>query len=249
MTLDYRCKEEEHTIAGVVYTSYAYRRDLCICEARRNAERGRLDRETREGLADTARFLKHEQYMERCGLEGDLLEKTLEGMKKRADVSGLDQARTDAHIFVRDFPARKGMIISGHSHVGKTHIAAAVVKALIEKPEPVEAHFIKAVDIFPRLIQGYREGNSDPVEYYARVPFLAIDDLGLERLKEDSDWAYSQLLSIIDKREACRRWMFISTNLDKEGLLKRYKDRVTNRLFRCCVWRSIVGKAYTEVGE
>lgn len=70
------------------------------------------------------------------------------------------------------------------------------------------------------------------VKELAEIPVLVLDDLGVERIKENyrEDFATQRLDRIIDTRYSENRITFYTTNLDQPELVKNYGTRLVSRL-------------------
>lgn len=91
--------------------------------------------------------------------------------------------------------------------------------------------------------EGYRRRdstNEDALRRYQQVTFLAIDDLGAERLTE---WGADRLFEIVNERHNELRPMLLSSNLTPNALATRWNqqvgdgesgDRIINRIIESC---------------
>ena len=118
-----------------------------------------------------------------------------EGRRGRVD-EGLFRATMEN---AKDFAANpKGwMVLDGTTGSGKTHIAAAIVNAIVERGEP--AKYISALDI-PDLIRNERFEDDDGAEggsfrSLMDAPVLVIDDLGAQQVTNWIDSKIDQLLT------------------------------------------------------
>jgi len=150
--------------------------------------------------------------------------RTYEQQTRRA----LERARS----FVAGFgePERRGLLIIGPQGTGKTHLAAGILLALLDRQVP--ARFYTAPGLVAELKRAIPE---DRVLEVARalvdVPCLVIDDLGKEYIKspgerasayESAVWVQEQLFSIVNGRYEEDRPVIITTNLTDAELGERY---------------------------
>ncbi len=109
----------------------------------------------------------------------------------------------------RDIRSGEGLFLYGHSGVGKTHLACAVLNQLKEDHWTAFAHVPTLLDQLRR-----QAVTLDPL---IRVELLVLDDLGSERT---TDWALEQLLVILDGRINRNRSTILTANYDSEQLAK-----------------------------
>lgn len=112
--------------------------------------------------------------------------------------------------FAAKFPKIKsgeGLFLYGHSGVGKTHLACAILNQLKEDHWTAFAHVPTLLDQLRR-----QAVTLDPL---IRVQLLVLDDLGSERT---TDWALEQLLVILDGRMNHNRSTILTANYDSEQL-------------------------------
>jgi len=116
--------------------------------------------------------------------------------------------------YVRDFPneARPGLLLLGEPGTGKTHLAVAALRRIIEKG--FEGLFCDYQNLLDRIRSGYdAASNSSDREAY-RVALdaevLLLDDLGAHRV---TDWVEDTITSIITYRCNNRKPLIATTNL------------------------------------
>jgi DNA replication protein DnaC len=128
----------------------------------------------------------------------------------------------------------KSLILQGLPGRGKTFFMLTLIKELLTTARrPLhEIRFINASDLDDRVSEEIRRYNS--ASYYLNslieVPFLFLDDFGVEGSKERAERNY---YTILDKRLANRRPTVISTNLMDNEILTTFGSRIDSRLKQC----------------
>ena len=121
----------------------------------------------------------------------------------------------------------KNMIFTGKTGLGKSFLCSCMANELIHRG--VSVMYIKAPEMFNEITFN---GNQELRRQMYSVQMLIVDDLGTEK---QTDMRYSDLLEILDKRQALHDKMgyatVISTNMDPKGLLSYYDERICSRLF------------------
>jgi DNA replication protein DnaC len=120
-----------------------------------------------------------------------------------------------------------GILISGPVGSGKTRLAAAVVRHLIESG--VEALFVTAERFFAKLRETLQTGASEESVFseFVGVPFLVLDDLGAGSL---SDHERRSALALLDRRMNAKRPTIATTNWDLQRIADLMDDRIASRL-------------------
>jgi DNA replication protein DnaC len=156
--------------------------------------------------------------------------------------------------YVRDFPneSRPGLLLIGEPGTGKTHLAVAAMRRIIEKG--FECLFCDYQTLLDRIRSGYDpSSNSSNKEAYRialESEVLLLDDLGAHRV---TDWVEDTVTSIVTSRCNNRKALIATTNLpdgevgssltEKSALGKpeyrvtlseRIGSRARSRLFEMC---------------
>lgn len=155
--------------------------------------------------------------------------------------------------FADDFPNenRPGLLLIGEPGTGKTHLAVAALRRILEKG--FECLFCDYQNLFDRIRAGYDpSSNSSDREAYRDAldtEVLLLDDLGSHRV---TDWVEDTITSIITYRCNHRKPVITTTNLpdadagsavyEKTAIGTQYRttlrdrigDRARSRLFEMC---------------
>ncbi len=118
-----------------------------------------------------------------------------EGRKGRADETMFRSATEAARRFAENPDG--WLVLEGTTGAGKTHLAAAIVNALIERGAP--AKYISALDL-PDLIRDERFDDTHGVSAFESLisaPILVIDDLGAQ---QSANWVEAKLDQLLTHR-------------------------------------------------
>lgn len=135
---------------------------------------------------------------------------------------------------------KNGLIITGKSGVGKTHLATAILNKLTEKDMLVlMGRLILLLDVIKDTFKDSSSKEKDIIELYSKVDMLIIDDLGTERI---SSWALEKLYTIIENRNENKLPIIVTTRFNKESLLDRFcqsedeelSEAVIQKLYQFC---------------
>lgn len=119
-----------------------------------------------------------------------------------------------------------GLVLCGKYGTGKTHLAVATARAIVDKGYSV--WFATFAQMLQDLKAGFSSGLvTDEMSKYETVDLLIIDDLGKEKL---SEWASEILYSVIDARYRDLKATVITTNMMPNELGKRIDGAIMSRL-------------------
>ena len=167
----------------------------------------------------------------------------------------LEQAKLVVQGFVKNYPAveDQGLLLMGNSGVGKTHLAVAALKELVQRGH--EGLFFDYNELLKQIQSSYNAESQTTemavLEPVLRCEILLLDDLGSGK---PSAWALETVGHILNTRYNEKRVTLITTNfLDLEAsqrmknvlpsggavrtedsLADRIGQRIRSRLFEMC---------------
>ena len=127
---------------------------------------------------------------------------------------------------------KKGLIITGESGLGKTHLAASIANKLIEKDKIVLMRRLPTLlDMIKETFRDNMKSENELIEIYSNVDMMIIDDLGTEKM-----------YTIVQNRIENGLPIIITTRFDKEGLIERFSqsqdeqlvDAIISKLYQIC---------------
>jgi DNA replication protein DnaC len=146
-----------------------------------------------------------------------------------------------AHRLVKEYPAvDRGLLLTGPCGVGKTHLAVAVLRALVDKGVPCLFYEFGALldDIRRTFSPDAQASESDVLAPVYGTEVLVLDELGAVR---PTDWVSDMMMQIVGARYNDRRLTVFTTNyLDTRGrpsdetLEDRVGVRLRSRLYEMC---------------
>jgi DNA replication protein DnaC len=155
----------------------------------------------------------------------------------RRFVAGWEKAREGGY----------GIVLMGGCGTGKTHLANAIIKALLWSHKIQKAKYTRVAEII-RTVRGTWGSRSEVtedevLEYYANLDLLVIYELGVQAGSANEQQI---LFAIIDQRLADSKPVICLTNLTAAELQKVIGERLMDRLVSKCVCRLINGQSFRK---
>lgn len=167
----------------------------------------------------------------------------------------LERAQELARRFVNEFPAaRKGLFFEGEPGVGKTHLAVAVLKEVVDKTHCTGLFY--DVRELLKLIRSTYNSSTQTTEIDVLRPvmtaeLLVLDDIGAEKT---SEWVEETLNLIVNTRYNERRATIFTSNFkdipddsDINSLVFRIGHRMRSRLHEMCEFQVLDGGDYRQL--
>jgi DNA replication protein DnaC len=167
----------------------------------------------------------------------------------------LEHAAEKARQIAEAFPSViKGLFLEGPPGVGKTHLAAAVLKQVVTTTG-VRGVFYDTRDLLKIIKNTYdpstRTTELDVLRPVMNVDLLVLDDLGAEK---PTEWVEETMNLIVNTRYNERRLTFFTSNYpdipddtDPDSLLFRIGHRMRSRLHEMCDFQEMEGADYREM--
>lgn len=177
-----------------------------------------------------------EMHLRESGIPPKYLDKSFDSFiardKKRKDL--LDSAQGYVKSFNLENKSKYfGLFFSARTGAGKTHLACAILKAVILKG------YNGVYCNVPRLLELLRELMFDRAAYDDRgflarcesADLLVIDDLGCETV---TGWVQDRLYLLVNRRYEDMGRTIVTTNCSDATLRERIGERVESRLIEMC---------------
>ena len=150
--------------------------------------------------------------------------------------------------------SRKGLFLEGQPGVGKTHLAVAVLKQVIQTTG-ARGLFYDTRDLLRVIRSTYdpsiRTTELDVLRPVMTADLLVLDDLGAEKT---SEWVEETMNLIVNTRYNERRLTIFTSNYedipddtDPNSLLFRIGHRMRSRLHEMCEFVELDGADYREL--
>lgn len=123
----------------------------------------------------------------------------------------------------------KNTVLSGGVGTGKTCLASAIARAAVERGKSCK--YMSAYEFSTCMLTCHTSPiaeRADRIRDVLTADLLVIDDLGTEPILKNVTVEY--LLLVLEERGRAGLCTVITTNLDADGILARYKERIYSRL-------------------
>lgn len=167
----------------------------------------------------------------------------------RPDTDSQREALRRAQAFVDAFPVvDKGLLFYGPSGVGKTHLAAGLLKDVVRN-RGARGYFFETRALLRMVRDTYNrsveETEMDVLRPVLHADVLVLDDLGAERT---SEWVQETLGLVINTRYNAKRATIVTSNLhdpldstDPNSFMFQVGVRTRSRLLEMCHWIEVQG--------
>lgn len=137
---------------------------------------------------------------------------------------------------------RNSLLIFGGYGSGKTHLAAAIANALIDRGIPVL--FGTFADHLEKIREEFdKTGQKKYQSMMKNTPMLVLDDLGKEKL---TDWAREILFNVINYRYEHKLPFILTTNFNEKQLDSYIGGALYSRMCEMCTAVTTSGKDFRK---
>jgi DNA replication protein DnaC len=158
-----------------------------------------------------------------------------------------------AYKLVREYPAiDRGLLLTGPCGVGKTYLAAAIIRGLVERGVP--CLFYEFGALLKQVLESYnplsRTSETKVLAPVFEAEVLVLDELGASK---PTDWVCDTMMLIINARYNNLKLTIFTTNYPdvsshpaEETLEVRIGARLRSRLYEMCRRVTVEGEDYRK---
>lgn len=157
-----------------------------------------------------------ERRIERRIDESDLPERPLLADFDFDFQTGVDKTQVMNLATLGFVEQRQSLILAGNSGTGKSHIAKALLLTACRKQ--LRCRYTTAANMLKALLSGLCDDSlEDKLKRYVAPDILLIDELGLDRLEQESARNAALFQKVIEGRY-CKKTTILTTNIDFAAL-------------------------------
>lgn len=175
----------------------------------------------------------------------DLEEATFENYHPRNQLQY--EALEKSKGYAKSFDKKKRLLFQGRPGIGKSHLAASIVKEVIK--QKCTGIFISVPRLMTELKATYNKNSQlseiEVLTALQKVDLLVLDDLGIDREginDKASTWAKQKVYEIVDSRVG--QATVYTTNFSGKELLTMYGERDFSRMVQNCEVIKMDGENY-----
>lgn len=154
-----------------------------------------------------------------------------------ADTPGKLSAQSICRDFAESFAEHSArgasLILSGAPGTGKSHLAGAVLRALLSD----QVRYTTCMDMIRAVRETWRKDSEKSetqlLTYFERLDLLVVDEVGMQY---GTDGEQTILFDVLDRRYRELKSTILITNQDKEGFKGFVGERVFDRLRETSRW-------------
>jgi DNA replication protein DnaC len=213
------------------------------------ADSERAEAEAKDAQHQAALKARIEASLAQTAIPQRFIGKTLDNYRAETDGQrkALELCRCFAENFDRHLKLGTSLIMSGMPGTGKSHLAGAVLQALLPRHVGV---YVTLMDLIRMLRDTWRK-DSDTTESQLLtrlqdVPLLVIDEIGVQY---GTDGERAILFDVLDRRYRAMRPVILMTNLGKDDFRAAIGDRVFDRLTEVARWIAFDWPSYRAVAR
>jgi DNA replication protein DnaC len=141
--------------------------------------------------------------------------------------------------FYRAAAKGKGLGFYGSTGTGKTHLAVAVCRHLLQQKLIPSARFWDTAALLTTLRQSDDARRQQVLEEAQRVAILVLDDVGAHNT---TPWVREQLGMIINHRWSAKLPVFVTSNTTLNHFIESLGQRTVSRLVDCTMSLELLGE-------
>lgn len=124
-------------------------------------------------------------------------------------------------------PKKPSLYLAGNPGSGKTFFAYGLFRAIVESGNPWQI-FVRGDWLDQEFLNAIKNGQESwAMEKYTEVPYLFIDDFGVERI---TDRLLRQYYTLLETRLSNNRTTVITSNIERGNIAQNVGDRIASRL-------------------